>query len=258
MANFNRVKSKRLSDMVAQQIVERVAEGALRPGDPLPTEAALMKMFGVGRSTLREALHALTAVGIVETRRNVGSFIAENYANHLSERFKLTLLLTNNDITNIMEVRRGLELQMATLAAERASPEQRQTLKRLIEQMGDNLHDVARSTELDIEFHFTIAQSSGNPLLINLIANVKSVISDYIRAGNLDGALLDLDYAEHCRIYQAIQARSPQDAAQAMLEHLDSSTRQHLDLAAKRLSSESTGAEEAEPELASPAKEDAP
>ena len=159
MANFSPVKSDRLSSMVAQQILDRIANGALKPGDPLPSEAELMRMFEVSRSTLREALQALGAIGIVQTRSKVGTFVVENYANVFNERLKLPLLLSKRDITYIMEVRRGLEIQTATLAAERATPEQKLTLSRLIAQMGSSLDDVAKSTELDIEFHYTIAQA---------------------------------------------------------------------------------------------------
>src|SRR4030066_1190545 len=100
-----------------------------------------MKQFNVGRSTLREAIQSLVLMGVVETRRSAGTYITSNYIKFLNERLKLTLLLSPKDIQQIMEVRRGLEIQTATLAAERSTPEQKQELIRVIALMEKKLND---------------------------------------------------------------------------------------------------------------------
>ena len=231
MNKFTPIKISTLSEIVAQQILDQIAQGALQPGDRLQTEVELMKQFKVGRSTLREAVQSLAMMGVVETRRSAGTFITGNYIKFLNERLKLALLLNPKDIQQIMEVRRGLEIQTATSAAERSTLEQKGELNRLIVLMGENLNDPIKTTELDYEFHMMIAQASSNPLLINLVMSVKTVINEYIKLGNLDGAYLELDYKEHKEINDAIQLGSPQLAAQAMREHLDSSAQQRMDMA---------------------------
>lgn len=236
MSTFSPVKSVNLCDAVAQQILDLISEGALQPGDRLPTEVQLMKQFEVGRSTLREALQSLSTMGVIETRRRAGTFITGNYINHVSERMKYTVLLNQRDIQNIMEVRRGLEIQTATLAAQRATDEQRAILNNLVSSMKENIHDEKKMSELDIAFHLKIAQISDNPLLTNLVMSIKNIISDYIIQGNIDDPLFEQDLAEHCRINEAIQSGSPQAAAKAMLDHLDSSAQQQLSPAGKRSS----------------------
>jgi len=225
---FNPVKMSTLSESIAEQILDKIAQGVLQPGDRLQTEFELMKQFKVGRSTLREAIQSLVIMGVVETRRSAGTYITGNYIKFLNERLKLTLLISPTDIQQIMEVRRGLEIQTTTLAAERSTPEQKQELNRLIALMEKNLNDPIKTAMLDYEFHMTIAQGSSNPILINLVMSVKNVINEYIKLGNLDGALLELDFKEHKKVNDAIQLGSPQQAAQAMQEHLDSSAQQRL------------------------------
>ena len=231
MNKFSPVKMSTLSESVAEQILDQIEKGVLQPGDRLQTEFELMKQFEVGRSTLREAIQSLVLMGVVETRRSAGTYITSNYIKFLNERLKLTLLLSPKDIQQIMEVRRGLEIQTATLAAERSTPEQKQELIRVIALMEKNLNDPSKTATLDYEFHMMIAQASSNPILINLVMSVKNVINEYIKIGNLDGAFLELDYKEHKKINDAIQLGSPPQAAQAMREHLDSSAQQRLKMA---------------------------
>jgi GntR family transcriptional repressor for pyruvate dehydrogenase complex len=230
MNTFSPVKTSTLSEVVAQQIFDQIAQGSLKIGDRLPTEVELMRQFKVGRSTIREAIQSLTLMGIAVTRRSAGTFISGNYINYLSERFKLALILSPKEFQHIEEVRQGLEIQTVTLAAERSSPEQKRDLEDLVTLMEKNLEDPIISADLDFKFHIMIAQASNNPILINLAMSVKSLIGDYIKFGDVDATYLKLDYQEHKNILNAIQSGSSQRAAQAMREHLNSSSKQHHEL----------------------------
>lgn len=234
MNTFSPVKTSTLSEVVAKQILDQIAQGSLKIGDRLPTEVELMKQFKVGRSTIREAIQSLTLMGIAVTRRSAGTFISGNYINYLSERFKLALFLSPKEFQHIEEVRQGLEIQTATLAAERSSPKQKKDLGDLVSQMEKNLEDPDITADLDFKFHMLIAQASGNPILIDLVMSVKSLIGEYIRIGNVDAKYLELDYQEHKNILNAIQSGSSQNAAQAMRDHLNTSSKQHQELIRQR------------------------
>lgn len=235
---FTPVQNTSLPEAIAEQMMAMIAEGRLRPGDRLPTEAELMQQFSVGRSTLREALKSLALVGLIETRRGAGTFISESYIGFLSDHLKWTALFGKRELRHIIEVRHGLELQTAALAAERATPKQKATLADLFEQLA-GAEDPDQATEYDTAFHVAIAEASHNPLLLNLVLSVRNLIQNIIRMGYVEqgSGLVNADElnAHHGPILQAILAGDPDMARQAMLDHLNYSAALMLALAERPL-----------------------
>jgi len=234
MPNFKPVQNISLPEAIAEQIGAMIADGQLKPGDRLPTEPELMEQFGVGRSTLREALKSLAMAGLIETRRSTGTFVSETYTGFLSNNLKWTTIFGDRELQDIIEVRYALETQTAYLAAERATTAQKEKLDQLFVKMV-NAQDPDRSTEYDTAFHITIAEASRNPLLASLVLSIRNLIHDYIRLGYVKQGYGQVDSDEnttqHHPILEAIRAGKPEEAQQAMLNHLNSSASWMLALA---------------------------
>lgn len=236
--NFRPVQNITLAEAVAEQIAAMITNGQLKLGDRLPTEQELMKQFQVGRSTLREALKSLTMAGLIETRRSAGTFVSESYTGFLRDQLKWAVVFSHQDLQNITEVRYALEGQTAVLAAQRATPEQKEGLAQLYAALID-AQEPETASEYDLAFHVLIAEASHNPLLLNLILNIRNLIQDYIRASyakwnSYDEVDRDENVIQHRPILEAIQAGSPQAARAAMYDHLEASTRWMLAVAKER------------------------
>jgi GntR family transcriptional repressor for pyruvate dehydrogenase complex len=224
LANFKPVQSVTLSRAIAEQIMDLIAGGQIKPGDRLPPEHELMEQFSVSRSTLREALKSLAMVGIIEARRSAGTFVSETYMTGiLNTHLNWAVMFSEREVSNIVEVRVAIEGETAALAAQRATPQQRATLAHLLAAMEDRSLDAERMTEYDTAFHLTIAEASQNALLHNLILSVRNLIRDYMLWGFQNQVDIEDNAQAHRKIYEAIQAGRPREARQAMLDHLNHS-----------------------------------
>jgi len=241
LPNFKPVQNTTLPEAVAEQIMGRIAAGQLKPGERLPTEPELMELFGVGRSTVREALKSLSLAGLIETRRSAGTFVSATYAGFLSDRLKWTVVFSSQELQHIVEVRYALEGETAALAAQRATLEQKTKLADLFAALIE-AHSPEIATQYDTAFHVLIAEASHNPLLLSLILSTRALIRDYItysyvKWGSFDEVDRDENVVQHQPILEAILSGQPETARQAMLSHLDASARWMLAVAKERQSS---------------------
>ena len=236
--NFKPIQSATLPESIAEQIMGMIAAGQIKPGDRLPTEPELMERFGVGRSTVREAIKSLTLAGLVEARRSAGTFVSDNYTGFLSDQLKWSVIFGDQELRHIVEVRGILEGQTAALAAKRATPEQKKQLAQVYAALID-AQDPKTAADHDMAFHVLIAEASNNPLLLSLMLSIRRLIQEYITRTYAqwrayDQADRDENVMEHRPILTAIQAGKPQAARKAMLDHLDASARWMLDIAKAR------------------------
>jgi GntR family transcriptional repressor for pyruvate dehydrogenase complex len=238
LSNVKPVQNTTLPEAVAEQIMGRIATGQLKPGDRLPTEPELMELFGVGRSTVREALKSLTMAGLIETRRSAGTFVSATYAGFLGDRLKWTAVFSSRELQHIVEVRYALEGETAARAAGRATDEQKVRLALLYDAL-ITAQTPEEATEHDTAFHVLIAEAAHNPILLSLILGVRTLIHEYItysyaKWGSYDEIDRDENVVQHRPILEAIQAGQPEAARQAMFDHLDASANWMLALAKER------------------------
>ena len=231
---FKRVHNTTLPEAIAQQIVALISDGHLKPGDRLPTEPELMKQFGVGRSSLREALKSLAITGIIESRQGAGTYVSTTYTDFLTNRLNWAVMLSERELGDITEVRYALEGQTAALAAERATIAQIEDLNQILSKLDKNLKTPDMAAEYDLAFHLKIAEASNNPLLLNLISNVRDLFRSYIIFSYSDPDRPDESKGQHQRVLEAIRARQSEAARQAMFDHLDYSAEWILTLARER------------------------
>jgi GntR family transcriptional repressor for pyruvate dehydrogenase complex len=169
-----------VSSQIRAQLLKRITIGELAPGSPLPSERELSERFEVARTSVREALQGLLSMGVVERRGN-RSYVAEHLPTVVVERGANR----KSFVTELFETRRVLEVPIFAMAAERASDDSRQQIAALADSFTASL-GIAEFRELDREFHTTIAQSCGNPLLIELYGKV---LDELFRSGEFDEVL---------------------------------------------------------------------
>jgi len=219
------IKSKRTTEIILEQIKALIARGELSQGDRLLTENELAERFQVSRTSVREALAALSLTGILEIRQGGGIFVKANPSNSVIEPLSFILLLEKDELQNILEVRKALEVEAAGLAAQRRKKEDLETMQKLIEQMEKDLPDAKNSEALDLKFHLAIAKASYNPLLNRMMNTVQETIGQTLRATRAlwisatEGTTSRL-FEEHRSIYEMIRDQNDEMARKLTFEHL--------------------------------------
>lgn len=164
------IKRLSLADEVAQRLQQQISLGQYKPGDKLPTEPALMQEFGVGRSTIREAVRILANAGVLRVQQGLGTFVEaiSDHAEPWSQRLKRA------EFNDLNEVRQLLELKIAQKAAlhrtEKDIEQMRGFLKKRKEAALAN--NVEECIQADIEFHRSIAAAARNSILADLYSTV--------------------------------------------------------------------------------------
>jgi GntR family transcriptional repressor for pyruvate dehydrogenase complex len=216
---------------VAEELRALVLSGALAPGERLPNEVELSAKFGVGRSTVREALRVLSSQNMVVTSRGVsgGSFVAYPDAEQVSEYLETSLgLLSSCDevaLDELMESRELLEVPAARLAARRRTDTQLQALRRCVQEDTGAASD--SRFEVSVRFHERMLAAAGNRALALMTAPIFGVLRHHYHRG---GAPEDYwaDIAEdHRRILQRVEAGDGDGAADEMRRHLRRMGRAH-------------------------------
>src|SRR5215813_2214111 len=139
-----------------------ISEGSLAPGHRLPAERELAEMFGVSRSSLRQALKVLEIMGVISQRVGDGTYLNTAAPSILAEPMEFLILLDGLSFHELMEARLIVEPELAARAAARAAPEDLFFFRQATTEMGDNQRDPARFTEYDLLFHKTIFRIAGN------------------------------------------------------------------------------------------------
>lgn len=167
-----------LSDNVTLELEKMICD-TLQPGDRLPPEVELAERFSVGRSTMRESMKALVARGII-TRRNEGTFVAENLNESLIAPLSLMINMEIGKVQDLLELRELLELGTIKIAAGRSTPEQVSELEQINWRMQEPGASAEKRQALDIEFHNSIVGMTGNAMLMELLNALRQVIAKNI------------------------------------------------------------------------------
>lgn len=207
------------SEQVVARIRALIARGDLRPGDRLPAERDLAKQLGISRPSLRAGLRSLVAMGVLLSKHGSGTFVADEPLLD-SEQLSLMAALHGFTFDQIFEARRVLEVQVAGLAAERATGEGLAAIAEEVANMYATIDEPLQYLIHDIKFHRAIAAASDNPILAALIEMVSAVMYDRRREtiGRAHDFKESIDM--HQRIYRAIRAHKSDEARAAMHEHL--------------------------------------
>lgn len=218
-------------ESIVEQIIRQIQAGRLKPGDKLPSERQLIDMLGVGRSSIREALQGLAAIGVVESRAGQGSFISQNV--HLLmpdiENPALPASLQREMRIKLIEARCMVEVDIVALAAERATDEAILQLRELFEQyrMAIEQRSFALASKFNYEFHMALAQMAQNPFVPPMLDHLLRTVpfslreSEFMLLADITvDEIVAMETQVHSRIVEAIAAHDREAAQEAMLAHM--------------------------------------
>jgi len=212
-------------EIVAERLLEYIAEQQLQPGDRLPTERALAELLGAGRTVTREAVKVLAAVGRLSVRKGAGIFVAVP-SNPLAEQSVAYFRPTDlEQVRMLFDYRRLIEAETARRAANLATPVQVRVIREAAQRSLDVWQepDSREFAEFDRRFHDAVAAAAHNVFLQAGVANVREFAAQSDRLlflGELPGSL-EVAGHQHVTIAAAIAQGDPEAAAAAMVEHVD-------------------------------------
>lgn len=220
------VSTPRTFEAILRQFREAISSGALRAGDRLPPERELAAMFGVSRTSVREALRVLETLGIVGVRRGAdnGAMLRTEPGNAFTTVLELLVALRHVPPDDVVEFRVMIECSAAERLCAHPDPVALAALRELLDRMGapgvgqDEFH------RLDATFHVTLVRCAGNQL-VNLIetatdTTLRTLIADVAHTGSQWPVLRATLLHEHRTIYRALAAGDPQAARRRVADHV--------------------------------------
>jgi GntR family transcriptional repressor for pyruvate dehydrogenase complex len=218
-------KNKKLYMLIVEQIENLIKDGSLKPGDKLPSERELATQFGLSRSSVREAITALEIFGLVNIQPGLGTFISDEINN--GDLSKSYLELEDNiSPTDITEARLIIEPTLARLAAQRATLEDLNDLKEIIEESESyDIDDLEKFERCDEQIHLLIAKAAYNEILYKFTESINA-----FRDSKLWGSMkwksikkegrISKYKQEHREIYEALLNRNSEKAEALIRTHL--------------------------------------
>jgi len=219
--SFGTVSRDALPDQMAQRLIALITERHLKPGDRLPPERELSAAMGVSRSSLREALRALTMLGVADMRQGDGTYLTALDPETLMRPVGLVLALSDAGLAELFEARKLVEPGLAALAAERISDEAAEELTLCAQASADVLADADAFMWHDIELHALIAKAADNAILSRLLESIASLGIASRRVTGRKPQVREHSVRDHLEIAAAIAAHAPEEARDAMLRHLE-------------------------------------
>ncbi|MBM9503011.1 FadR/GntR family transcriptional regulator [Actinacidiphila acididurans] len=213
-------------ELIAEQILQLIAELQLQPGDRLPTENELASRLGTSRTVVREAVKILSALGRVRAQKGRGLYVADDEGMLGSSRWGRFFLPTDLEhVYTLFEFRRVQEVASSRLAATRATPAELRAIETAAETCEEG-HLTGRRELFDRgddDFHTSIAIASHNPFLVDAVREARRLQrqSSTIGLHGTVGGHAQEAIAEHAAIYRAVRDGDPEAAAQAAAVHLD-------------------------------------
>ena len=210
------VKRSGACDGVVSKLQQQIASGKLKKGDKLPSEPELMQQFGVGRSSIREAIRILANTGLVRVKQGLGTFVEMQNGTPVPwyERLQSS---TSKDLN---EVRQLLELKIAEKAAINRSQKDIAILTKLLKKRFDaaqkNLPD--ECIEADIQFHIAIADAAKNDILADLYKNIAAQIKKSFRQAYTNTEMFVIKHSIHEDLLQSIIDKNPKKALGCVME----------------------------------------
>ncbi|MDR9794555.1 FadR/GntR family transcriptional regulator [Aeribacillus pallidus] len=212
---FEEITVEKIPQNIVAQIRKSLIDGELKPGQSLPSEVKLAEMFGVSRSSIRDAMQILESTGIVNRRKRGGTTIRQ-----ISVEDMVNIYLPKSEKENLfdlLETREILEIALVRLAIDRASEKDLEELENLIVWMEEKPDEAA---EADIAFHLTLARISQNEVILNIIKSLKEIMNRLQEKTIYYPGRLENIISEHRQIVSAIGNKDEESAVEHMKFHL--------------------------------------
>lgn len=243
------VAKRKLSQVAVERIGALIRSAGLKPGDRLPTEREFSERLNVSRTSVREALRTLEALGRIEVRPGQGTFVRDSFAETIYD-FGTTIVPPSlEEIEELVEVRTMFESRACALAAQRAQPQDIESMQSAIDDMRRAYvaSDMAGMVLADTSFHRAVIRATRNGLLMRLEAALSRQLMDSRRMSLSTPGKPVRSIRRHQLILEALKTRDGEWAASLMLDHIKS-----VKLQAENLRSRPDGMEAGVPRESTP------
>lgn len=215
-----------LSEQVEGFIRDHIISRKLAPGQTLPSSVQLAEQFGVSRTIVREAMKSLEAKGMVTIVNGKRPIVSPLNNQVLVDFFSRVAGERDAALIELLELRRGIEVQGAALAAERRTDEELAELWAITRQMRASMREVERYLDHDVDLHLAIAKASHNRMIFHLVDSIRGPVRDTQREGqdlHPAEAMKEQIQTSHEILVQLIDEQDATEAARCMAIHFDGS-----------------------------------
>jgi GntR family transcriptional repressor for pyruvate dehydrogenase complex len=223
---YKQIKPKKIYEEVAEALHEGIRSGVLKPGDKLDSVQQLAENFQVGRSAIREALSALKAMGLIEMRQGEGTFVRQFEESSIKFPLSTAMLMNKDDVMNLLEVRKIIEIGAAASAAARRTSENLKSMEEALDEMKIAHGNEELGEKSDLKFHLALAAATQNLLLAKLLTDVSDIMQQTMKETRRiwlfsKQTTIEQLYEEHLAIYNAVLEQNGEKAGIAMETHLN-------------------------------------
>jgi GntR family transcriptional repressor for pyruvate dehydrogenase complex len=213
----------RLGDAVIERLTRAILDGALKPGDALPSEAHIASTFGVSKPIAREALRELAAMGVVQVQQGKVSRVRAIDSGPLSRIYRFAMARTERGLQEAVELRRLLEPPIARFAAQRHTADELAAFGGILAAMKAAQGDIPRWIEADLAFHRHLAVMAHNGLVALQMQGLEPIVREMMAAFNAHSARAGSDwratYERHVRVLEGVASRDADAAEAAVRAH---------------------------------------
>jgi len=218
--SISKLSKRNHYEQIAEHIKRLILDGELKEGDKLPSTRELSERFGVGRSTTREALSALKAMGLIDIRQGGHCTVLRVPTSGLE-----SLRVNQRTILELLEARKSFEISNAGLAASKRDDADLDAFRSMLLEMESHLGDESAGERTDLAFHRQLAKATHNSILLTLFDTVSSQMELAIRETRraelyANRSVSDRLYREHRAIFEAVERGDAAAAEARMREHL--------------------------------------
>jgi len=219
---FEPLPHERAFEAIVKQVRETIYSGKLKPGDKLPTERDLAKMFNASRATVRSAVLNLEQSGLLKIKKGSGGgfFVRELDCKPVRDSLNDLLVLGKISVSDLTEARGILEPEAARLAAKRATPNNIEKMEQSILELQQRMSQGLPRRPADFNFHVCVAGGSKNPVIIIFLRVLTDLIFQTIGSYAVEPKRNEEIISQHKRILDAIRAKEPENAQAFALEHV--------------------------------------
>ena len=218
------IQKRSVAEQIIYQLQSLIESGIIEPGSRLPSERELAEMLDVSRPSLREALKALSLLGIVENRPGSGTYLTTSENKWPKEPFSILFSINKSALFDIFEARKGLEGMVASLAARRSTEDDLEHMQEALSGMEKALDQHAQYNKFEREFHLAIIEAARNNVISQLMDKLYRLLEEtrlrVSENGSTPPANRDEDFRNHKMIYKYIEAGDEHSASVAMVSHL--------------------------------------
>lgn len=222
---ITRLTKRNHYEEIKDQLQQMIMDGKLKVGDKLPSTKEMSESFGVGRSTTREALSALKAMGLIEIRQGGGCRVIRNSPSDITLPELDSLRMNREILLELLEARQSLEVSNASVAALKRTDEDLTEFKLLIAQMERSVGQDVEGERTDLLFHLTLAKATHNSIMLRLFESIANQLETAIREVRrvelyANQQVAQRLYMEHSAIYEAVLKQDSELARLRMKQHL--------------------------------------